>query len=154
MAALSLSTALALLGLATLLAAPLRRRLDELRRLQYRAAVRRGELQRLRELRAQMTAAQVLAEQVVEGGTATVRTVHKSIANIPFAILESIPVTRDTTRVVRRIHDVISDGVYGGISAGNKVLHEVARSATQMARPPASVAADEQDPPKPPVEKK
>ena len=59
MAALSLSTALALLGLATLLAAPLRRRLDELRRLQYRAAVRRGELQRLRELRAERLLQQI-----------------------------------------------------------------------------------------------
>jgi hypothetical protein len=148
--ALSLWLTLALLGLALLVAAPLRQRLNKAARLQYRVGVRQQELQRMGELRAQLAAGQALAENVVEGGAATVRTVHKSIANIPFTILESIPATRDTTRVVRRIHDVISDGVYGGISAGNKVLHEVARSAGKLqgAAQPQPPAAESPDPKK------
>lgn len=149
--ALSLAIAL-LLGLTLVLAAPLRRRLDETARLQYRVRVRGEELQLVRELRGQIAAGQALAENVVEGGTATVRSVHKSIANIPFTILEGIPATRDTTRVVRRIHDVVADGVYGGISIGNKVLHEVARSAGKLPLPAASATGEDENPSVPPPE--
>jgi hypothetical protein len=142
---LSLAIAL-LLGLTLLLAAPLRKRLDQTARLQYRVRVRRDELRLVRELRGQIAAGQALAENVVEGGTATVRTIHKSIASIPFTILENIPATRDTTRVVRRIHDVISDGVYGGISIGNKVLHQAARGAGKLPRPAAPITDDGEKP--------
>ncbi len=96
--------------------------------LRNEAAV--SELQLIAQIRSQLAAGQTIAENVVEGGTSTVRAVHKGIAGIPFGILESIPVTRDTTRIVRKIHDAISDGVYGGISATNKALHQAARNAS------------------------
>jgi len=98
-------------------------------RQQLRNEAALSELRLATEIRAQIASGQAIAENVVEGGTSTVRAVHKGIASIPFGILESIPVTRDTTRVVRQIHDVISDTVYGSISATNKALHQVARGA-------------------------
>ena len=97
------------------------------------------------ELRAQLAAAQKVTEATVEGGNVTVRTVHKAIAAIPFGILESIPATRDTTRVVRRIHDAISDGIYGTISAANKAVHGAARNAVNPLQPESP--PDRKDPP-------
>ena len=55
------------------------------------------------------------------------RTIHKGIAAIPFGILEAIPVTRHTTKVVRGTHDLISDAVYGSISIVNKTSGKVIR---------------------------
>ena len=110
------------------LVADAQRRLQGLRRQNLRNEAAISELQLMAQIRSQLAAGQVIAENVVEGGTNTVRAVHKGIAGIPFGILESIPVTRDTTRIVRRIHDAISDGVYDGISATNKALHQAARN--------------------------
>ncbi|HSW13293.1 MAG TPA: hypothetical protein VLI06_10675 [Solimonas sp.] len=74
--------------------------------------------------RAVSTLAQVqkLAEGGVSIGTDTVRGIHHGIASIPFGILEAIPATRDTTRVVRAIHDQTADTVYGAINLVNRVL--------------------------------
>lgn len=55
-------------------------------------------------------------------GTEAVRGIHKGIASIPFNILEAIPVTRDTTRLVRAVHDQTSDAVYGSIKIINRVI--------------------------------
>lgn len=129
-------TALALLSLAIAagLIFDMQRRTRWIQRQQWRneAAVSESEL--MATIRSQLAASQMLAENVVEGGTSTVRAVHKGIAGIPFGILEAIPVTRDTTRIVRKIHDAISDGVYGGISATNKALHQAVRDAATRSK--------------------
>lgn len=70
---------------------------------------------------------QRVAEQSVELGTTTVRNVHRGIASIPFGILEAIPVTRHPTRIVRGLHDQISDVVYDSISGGNKLIGSALR---------------------------
>ena len=124
-----IALALLLLTIAGVLAMSMQRRLHVAQRLQRRSEAAVAELQLSAKIRAQISAGQTAAENVVAGGTNTVRAVHKGIASIPFGILESIPVTRDTTRVVRLIHDAISDGVYGGIKATNKALHQAARNA-------------------------
>lgn len=79
-----------------------------------------AEAQRLHVAERQLSDAQRLSEAAVSGGTLTVRAIHKGIAAIPFTILENIPVTRDTTRIVRISHDLISDAVYGTIDAVNR----------------------------------
>lgn len=130
--------------LSALLLIHVQRRLRVLQRQQHRNTAAVHERQIVAELRAQLALGQTVAENVVEGGTSTVRAVHKGIASIPFGILESIPVTRDTTRVVRRIHDAISDSVYGGISATNKALHQEVRESTSAdVKSSASDAAKE-----------
>lgn len=65
---------------------------------------------------------QRLAEEAIATGASVVREVHKGIADIPFSILESIPGTAQPTKVVREIHDKISDGVYGALSGLNKAV--------------------------------
>jgi hypothetical protein len=75
----------------------------------------------------QLLEAQEILEDTIDITTATVRSIHKGIAAIPFGILEAIPVTRDTTRVVRGTHDLISDVVYGSISFANKTSGKVIR---------------------------
>ena len=54
------------------------------------------------------TEIQQAAEMGVHLGTNTVRAVHMGIAAIPFGILEVIPATRHTSRLVRTVHDQIS----------------------------------------------
>lgn len=90
-------------------------------------AGRQAELVLLAENHQLLVDTQELLEEGIEGTTATVRAIHKGIASIPFGILEAIPVTRDTTRVVRGTHDIISDVVYSGISAANKTSGKVIR---------------------------
>lgn len=139
----SLIIIIAALLLAAALAVRLRRRLRALQSQQRRMDAAASEQRLIAAIRAQIASGQTLAEGMVDGGTSTVRAVHRGIASIPFGILESIPVTRDTTRVVRRIHDVISDSVYGGISATNKALHQAARDAIQPPRAGKPDPADE-----------
>lgn len=85
-----------------------------------RCAVVNAEAQRLWIADRQLADAQRLSEGLVSGGTLTVRAIHKGIAAIPFTVLEAIPATRDTTRIVRASHDLISDAVYGTIDAVNR----------------------------------
>jgi hypothetical protein len=65
---------------------------------------------------------QQVAEAVVHGTTATVQAVHRGIAAIPFGILEAIPVTRAPARLVRAVHDLTANSVYGAITGLNKLI--------------------------------
>ena len=105
----------------------LRRDLVALERMQLRLSVQGAEILRLAESEKQIAEIQSLTEATVEGSTAAVRTVHKEIANVSFDALESIPATRDTTKLVRGIHDLTADSVYGSISAVNKLFGKGAR---------------------------
>ena len=95
-------------------------RLRDSRAALDRADVVEAEAQRLWLAERQLADVQRLSEAAVSGGTLTVRAIHKGIAAIPFAVLEAIPATRDTTRIVRASHDLISDAVYGTIDAVNR----------------------------------
>lgn len=83
-----------------------------------------AQLERLREV-------QRLAENTVATGAATVQAVHRGIAAIPFGILEAIPATRDTTRMVRAVHDQLSNLVYGGIAGSNRVVGSIVRQGLE-----------------------
>ena len=114
LALLAASFALAVFGISLGL------RLTDLRAALDRADVVEAEAQRLWLAERQLADVQRLSEAAVSGGTLTVRAIHKGIAAIPFGVLEAIPVTRDTTRIVRASHDLISDAVYGTIDAVNR----------------------------------
>lgn len=90
-------------------------------------AARQAELVLLAENQRQLLEAQEILEGSIDGSTTTVRAIHKGIASIPFGILEAIPVTRNTTQVVRGTHDIISDVIYSGISAANKTSGKAIR---------------------------
>lgn len=89
-------------------------------------AERLATLENLRE-------AQATAEQVLHAGGSVVREVHKGIAAIPFDILDSIPATRESSKVVRGVHDSIADGVYGALSGINKAVGREIRRTLQNA---------------------
>jgi hypothetical protein len=87
------------------------------------------EMRQRIEQRQRIAEAQQLTETAVDVGTQAVRQIHFGIAAIPFGILETLPATRDTTRVVRQTHDVIANAVYGTIRGVNKLTGHAARSA-------------------------
>lgn len=86
------------------------------------AAARYNEAQRMLMQRRRIGAVQQFAETAFDGTTRTVQGLHRGIASIPFEILERIPETRATTRIVREVHDATSDTVYGGIRGINRLL--------------------------------
>jgi hypothetical protein len=86
-----------------------------------------AELLLLADNQSQLLEAQEKLEDTIDTTTAIVRTLHKGIAAIPFGILEVIPITRHTTKVVRGTHDLISDVVYRSISIVNKTSGKVIR---------------------------
>jgi len=109
--------------------AELRRAMQRLAAAMLEQARAEAQLQALREL-------QQAAQLGVDLGTSTVRAVHMGIAAIPFGILEAIPVTRPTSRLVRTVHDQISGVVYDSISGGNRLLGSVLRlGLDQRGRP-------------------
>lgn len=97
----------------------------------FRAEVVQAEGLRLMHAEQRLADMQRLTESAVGGSTMVVRAVHKGIASIPFTILESIPATRDTTRVVRITHDLISDAVYGTLGAVNRGVGAKLREGLQ-----------------------
>jgi hypothetical protein len=85
-----------------------------------RAALQQAEAQRVLKARRQLADTAATAAAVVNAGNLTVQTAHQLIAAIPFGILEAIPATRDTTRIVRATHDAIAGLVYGAIGAASR----------------------------------
>jgi len=63
-----------------------------------------------------------LAEHAIATGTAVVKEMHKGIADIPFSVLEAIPATAKQAKLLRGLHDSISDGVYGALGSLNKAV--------------------------------
>lgn len=103
-----------------------------------------------------MRDAQATAEQVLAAGGAVVRDVHKGIAAIPFDVLDAIPSTRGPARVVRDVHDTISDGVYGALSGINKAVgRELRKGLKTLAESKVGLPPDGSDgpvgPPAPPT---
>lgn len=101
----------------------------------------------------QLLEAQQILEGTIDGTAATVRAIHKGIASIPFGILEAIPVTRHTTKVVRGTHDLISDVVYSSISIANKTSGKAIRKSIgeqkQTPREIRTVSPEDTKPPQP-----
>ena len=91
------------------------------------AAYRHANLCLFAHIHKQASNAQEIVETGVEGTTAVVKALHKGIADIPFTILEAIPVTRGVTKIVHGTHDSISDLVYGSISLSNKTTGKIIR---------------------------
>ncbi len=91
-----------------------------LRRLNLRNAERRvvafaSELGHARTAQDRLDTLRNQMADSLDASSRAVRDTHRAIADIPFSILESIPVTSAGARKVRRIHDLASDGIYTGI---------------------------------------
>lgn len=100
-----------------------------------RTAAVLAEAGRMKEANDRLAEWQEVTETTIDGGTQAVRAVHKGIAAIPFSILESIPATRDTAKVVRQVHDFTSDNVYAAISTVNRLAGERSRAYLHGKKP-------------------
>jgi hypothetical protein len=109
--------------------ASLRSGLHRLATAQAEQLLAQSQLEMLRQI-------QDAAEKTVHLGTSGVRAVHQGIASIPFSILDAIPATRDSARIVRLAHDQISNAVYGGISGANRLIGSALRQGLRDAKPP------------------
>ena len=85
---------------------------------------------------------QQLTEHAIATGTAVVKEMHKGIADIPFSVFEAIPATRAPAKLLRGLHDSISDGVYGALGNLNKAVGRELRKGVPLADVPAQAAPD------------
>jgi len=76
-----------------------------------------------------------LASAVVTVPTAVVRFSHEAIAAIPFTVLENIPATAETSKVVREIHDEISHVVYDVIEGTTRGIAGMIRRGLSTPAP-------------------
>jgi hypothetical protein len=84
---------------------------------------------------------------VVTMPTAVTRFSHDAIAAIPFTVLESIPATAETSKVVREIHDEISHAVYDAISGTTRgIAGFLRRGLSGRAQPRADQAGQAAQP--------
>ena len=114
----------------------------------FRREIEQAEGERLWRAEQQLAQAQEVSETAVSLGTGMVRGVHRGIAAIPFSILEAIPATRDTTRLVRKTHDLISDAVYGSIGAVSRGVGAKLRAGLQSGLVVKDSARQRIEPPK------
>ena len=86
------------------------------------------------------------ASDTVDLPTAITRFSHDAIAAVPFAVLEAIPATADTTKVVHQIHDEIAHSVYDAISGTTRgIAGLIRRGLTGPPKPPRPGTANEAD---------
>jgi hypothetical protein len=103
------------------------------------------ELQSVQAQQLRLADAQRLAETAIDTGTDVARTIHRSIASVPFGVLEALPVTRDVSKVVRQTHDVIADAVYGSIKGVNRGLGQLTRGLLSTPGDVSKKPTDSQD---------
>lgn len=103
------------------------------------------ERMRVQESRDRLEEAQRTAEGAVELGSSSVRIVHQAIADIPFGALEQVESTRDTARLVRKVHDTTANGVYDAIDLVNKLTGKGMRKRIHRPDPPRRVQNEPED---------
>jgi hypothetical protein len=86
------------------------------------AAARYGEAQRMLTQRRRLRAAQRFTEGTIDETSRTVEDIHRGIASVPFEVLDRIPATRDTARIVREVHDLTSGTVHDSFRRINRLL--------------------------------
>lgn len=124
------------------------RALDDLRGDIVRQRVDREERARFLRSREAVADSGDLATAVVNVPTAITRFGHDAIAAIPFTVLENIPATAETSKVVRELHDEISHAVYDVISGTTKgIAGFIRRGLTAPAQPTAAQPPVERRPP-------
>ena len=89
--------------------------------------IHQQELGLVAQTRDRIALLQLTAEGTVDAGTQAAQAIHHEIANIPFTILESIPVTRDAASAVLGVHDAAAKSIYGVISTVNRALGQQLR---------------------------
>ncbi|MBJ8339831.1 hypothetical protein JGU71_13125 [Antrihabitans sp. YC3-6] len=94
------------------------------------------ENKRMAEAAADVADAVETTTAAVQLGTGIVQASHQAIASIPFEILNAIPATRDTSRIVRSIHDETAGGIYKAIFGANRALGNAFRDSVTPKQTP------------------
>ncbi len=79
-----------------------------------------------------LQSAQRMTETFLTFSAISLRRAHMSFAEIPFGLLESIPTTRKTAKIVRQAHDLIAEFSYGSILGVNQAAGRFARNAIEQ----------------------
>jgi hypothetical protein len=119
---------------------------EELRTAATRVRIDREERERFLRGREAVADGGDIATAVVNAPTAVVRFSHDAIAAIPFTVLENIPATAETTKVVHAIHDEISHAVYDVISGTTKGIAGLIRRGLAVPPPRQQLAAPKPGP--------
>lgn len=77
---------------------------------------------------------QKIVEQAVQDGATTVEQVHRSIASMPFDILEKIDAIAEPVNKARELHDQTVGNIYETIRLLNDRAGEIARDLLDPAR--------------------
>lgn len=104
-----------------------------------------AETARFAESKRTVVLAQQTAEVAVETITQVTQAGHTVIAATAFGALEQFPLTKDTAKVVRGVHDSIVDGVYDSITALNKGIGSAIRRGTGIDRPVTGIPVTRPD---------
>jgi len=74
-------------------------------------------------------AATTLVQDAIDRGVTTVEDLHKSLADLPFKVLEESELLRGPAKEVRRLQDQTIKAVYGLI---RRVNHRMGRLASEL----------------------
>lgn len=77
---------------------------------------------------------QQIVEKVIDESATTVEQVHRSIASMPFDVLEKIDALQKPVSTARRIHDETVGNIYETIRLLNDRVGEIARGLLDPAR--------------------
>ena len=87
-------------------------------------ALRAAEIAHIKKRRKQAVTTARTARDVVSISASATQGVHKGISGVVFGILGSIPATRDSSNVVKAVHDTTADGVYDVIRLVDRIDFE------------------------------
>lgn len=77
---------------------------------------------------------QQIVEKAIDEGATTVEQVHRSIASMPFDVLEKIDALQNPVNKARQIHDETVGNIYETIRLLNDRAGEIARGLLDPAR--------------------
>lgn len=82
----------------------------------------------MNERREALMSVQEIVEKAIEQGATTVEQVHRSIASMPFDILEKVEALQKPVGKAREIHDQSVGNIYETIRLLNERAGEIART--------------------------
>lgn len=80
---------------------------------------------------------QEIVQKTIDDGATTVEQVHRSIATMPFDVLEKIDALQKPVNQVREIHDQTVGNIYETIRLLNERVGEIARGLLGEAKKPS-----------------
>lgn len=119
------------LGVGVWLIQNLRRNRTQLHQIQSQVAATRNVFSKQQSDLRELSERKDVLEQVVNGGTSAVESVHRAISDTTFTVIDRLTESnrvRAGNRQVRDVHDQTAQGVYRSIRVANRELHSIAET--------------------------